>query len=108
MVHINMCPGVEIFDGSEGHGNTAYIQRVHDHPEGFVAQADKPDGAGIITIHRADCPDVSVPHEQDYTQGTTFMAFALSLPVLQECVMTWPGRVEYCRKCHPSQRQRAS
>jgi hypothetical protein len=36
------------------------------------------------------------------------MAFALSLPVLQECVMTWPGRVEYCRKCHPSRRQRAS
>lgn len=101
MVRIKECAGVDIFDGSENHGNTAYIDCVKKNPDGFVAQAYKPFGADVTTIHRASCPLVSTPHEQNYTQGMFFMAFSPSLEVLKHCAEGWEGKVEYCPECKP-------
>jgi hypothetical protein len=101
MVRIHDCSGVEIFDGSQTHGDTAYITHVQDNPDGYVAQAYKPDGADVTTLHRANCPEISTPHEQNYTQGMFFMAFSHSFEDLKSCAESWPGTVNYCPVCTP-------
>lgn len=101
MVRIKDCPDVEIFDGSDGHDNTAYIDCIREHPDGFVAQAYKPFGADTTTIHRANCQEVSIPHEQNYTQGMFFMAFSQSLETLKNCAEGWEGKVVMCERCKP-------
>lgn len=101
MVRIKECPDVEIFDGSETHGNSAYMDCVKAHPDGFVAQGYKPFGADVTTIHRANCPEVSTSHEQNYTEGMYFMAFSQSLETLKNCAEGWEGKVVVCEKCKP-------
>lgn len=101
MVHIHDCPDVEIFDGSQGHGNSAFVQRVQEHPDGFVAWAYKPYGADMTVLHRASCKEMNTPDQYNYTQGMYFMAFSSSLRALSACAETWQGKVERCMECHP-------
>lgn len=82
--------------------DTGYLAWVHDHPNGFVVNTERPPSPRYLRLHRATCSFITRSSQQGRWTTAYIKACGLERAELERWAnMVVGGRLQPCHWCAP-------